>query len=165
MKYFHHLLWFFQLYIYISSLCEWETARSSDIGTWTQLFMAIPVSFHHMPVSSTLTFLPPFYSMESFLGFCVWERPLSRVRLCIGLKDARWEGLAFGDWLAGPWGMCQRWCKPGIGSPWRGSWKGKTPTFGENEAIPSVFTSRRGLMMQRLTDEWADIFRPKKILK
>lgn len=47
----------------------------------------------------------------------------------------------------------------------RGSWKGKTSPLGKNEAILHVFISVRGLMLQRLTDERAEVFRPKKILK
>lgn len=43
--------------------------------------------------------------------------------------------------------------------------EGKTHTLEENEAVPSVFTSVRGPMKQAVTDEWAEVFRPKKILK
>lgn len=49
--------------------------------------------------------------------------------------------------------------------PGSGGWKGKTPPLGKNEAIPHVSISVRGLMIQRLTDEWAEVFRLKKVLK
>lgn len=52
----------------------------------------------------------------------------------------------------------------GMGSPQGGNRKGKAPTLKKNETLPIIFTSLRGLMVQRLTDEWAEVFRPKKIL-
>lgn len=63
--------------------------------------------------------------------------------------------------LGGVSGAVQAWLRCLL----RGSWKGKTSPLGKNEAILNVSISVRGLMIQRLTDEWAEVFRPKKILK
>lgn len=59
--------------------------------------------------------------------------------------------------------MAQMWHRLLISFP--ESWKEKTPTLDKEAAISSVFTFVRGLMIQRLTVEWAEVFRPKKVLK
>jgi hypothetical protein len=53
----------------------------------------------------------------------------------------------------------------GPGGMWYKLLEGKTCTLGKNKAVPNVFISVKGLMMQTLTDEWTEVFRLTKILK
>ena len=99
-KHFHHLIWVFQQHIF--TLCEWGMPRSGDIGIGPQSsLLQFPSPVYRPAVPST--FLPHLF-LQSFLGFCVWERYLTE-------QDELWGC---------PWGWEQGEREQRIQTDWQG---------------------------------------------